>query len=84
MKLVLSGKCVEVSPRSYVNRQGVEVHTFDAFIASDNPRYGATRVSGPAELAPPSGKDVSLPVRVSARPGRDGRDPYVTFWVVPA
>ena len=81
MKMQISGKVVEVETRSYTNKEGVVVHAFDAFIAGDNARFGADRVSGPADLAPVAGDSVSYGVLASPRVSKDGR-PWLSVWCV--
>jgi len=80
MRAIVTGKVVDVERREYVNRDGVRAVSFDAFIASDNPRYGAERISGPVELIPAPGEFVSLACLVTAKEGKRG--PWLSVWAV--
>lgn len=82
MRVIVRGRVVEVEPRSFNGRDGQKRDTFDAFIASDNPRYGADRISGPVELQPAPGDDVAYICNVTAREGQRG--PYLSVWAVEA
>jgi len=80
MRVIVTGRVVEVEARSFTGKDGQVRHSFDAYIASDNPRYGADRISGPAELQPTAGDDVALRCTVSARVGERG--PYLSVWAI--
>lgn len=80
MRFKVAGRVVDVEKRSWQNNDGETVQAFDAYLASDSPRYGARRISGPAVLAPKAGEDVEYLAVVSARPGRRG--PWLSVWCV--
>lgn len=82
MILEVTGKVVEVESRSFVTASGETRQTFDAYIASDNPRYGADRISGPADLTPKEGTEVRYRANVRARAG--ARGPWLSIWCVEA
>lgn len=80
MRVQVSGKVVEVERRSWTDNDGNIVEAFDAFLASDNPRYGADRISGPASIAPVVGEVASYVASVSARAGKRG--PWLSVWCI--
>jgi hypothetical protein len=80
MRFHVKGPVVDVEHREYVNGAGEVVRTFDAWIGSDNPKYGADRISGPGEAAPMMGDYVDLVVNVTAKEGKRG--PYLAVWVI--
>lgn len=79
MKVQVTGKVVEVEHRSWVNQDGQTVKAFDAFLASENPRFGADRISGSAEIAPKAGDVVNYNAIASARVSKGGR-PWLSVW----
>ena len=80
MRVQVQGKVVEVERRSWTDAEGNVVQAFDAFLASDNPRYGADRISGPANLIPEVGEQAAFWALVSARTGKRG--PWLSIWCV--
>ena len=82
MRVLVTGQVVEVEHRAYTRADGSGGQTFDAYLASDNPRFGASRISGPAELAPVNGARVAYWANITARPGKDGRAPWLSVWCV--
>jgi hypothetical protein len=82
MRAIVTGKVVDVERREYVNRDGVRVTSFDAFIASDNPRYGAERISGPEDMCPIPGTFIAMVCNVTAKEGKRG--PWLSVWAVEA
>lgn len=82
MRVEIVGKVVDVEVRTFVDANGQARESFDAFLAADNPRYGADRISGPAELAPAVGQDVRYRASVRARNG--ARGPWLSVWCVEA
>lgn len=83
MKAVVRGQVVEVTPREYVDKAGKKQQTWDGYLASDNPRYGAQRISGAAEVMPKPGDHIELEALITARSGDFG--PWLSvFCVAPA
>lgn len=80
MRAIVAGRVVEVERREFTGGDGVRRLTFDAYLASDNPRYGADRISGPIELAPVKGEYVAYRAAVSARQGQRG--PWLSVWCI--
>jgi hypothetical protein len=78
MNVIVVGKVVEVEFREFKGEGGDTVKAFDAFLAPSNPRYGADRVSGPAEVAPAVGDSVVYRAAVNARGG--ARGPWLSVW----
>lgn len=78
MRALVAGTVVEVEVREFTRQDGQRSVTFDAFLAPDNPRYGADRISGPIELAPEKGDHVAYWAMLSAREGRRG--PWLSVW----
>lgn len=81
MQGIVSGKVLEVERRQYSGRDGV-VQVFDAYLAPSNPRYGADRISGPAELVPEVGDLVAYRANIQARVSANG--PWLSVFVVEA
>jgi len=79
MRVQVSGTVVEVERRSFTDSEGNLKETFDAFLAPDNPRYGADRISGPLDLLPSVGSSVTYVANVQARNGKRG--PWLSVWV---
>jgi len=81
MRVIIRGKVVEVERRTFTpNGGGAPVETWDGYLASDNPRYGADRISGPLDLIPEPGESVEFRAVVKARPG--ARGPWLSVWCV--
>lgn len=80
MRVQVTGTVVEVERRSWTDGDGNVVESFDAFLAADNPRYGADRISGPASITPQVGDVVSYVASVSARAGKRG--PWLSVWCI--
>lgn len=80
MRVLVYGNVVDVEVRKYTGADGEVRSVFDAYLASDNPRYGASRISGPADLAPDKGERVEYVASVSAKSGKRG--PWLSVWCV--
>lgn len=80
MRAVVSGKVVEVEMQDYVSKDGSKQKNFQAFLAGDNPRYGADRISGVADIAPKVGDVVSYNCIITARSG--SRGPWLSVYAI--
>lgn len=78
MRVKIEGTVVEVEKRSWKSPEGNTVEAFDAFIAAENPRYGADRISGPVALMPTPGESVVYRAVVNPRTGKNG--PWLSVW----
>jgi len=84
IRATVTGRVVESEIRHYTDRNGNPGSSFQAYIA-ENPRYAASEVSGPVELAPEPGELVSFVVIIKPRvsKGTDGEPrPWLSVWAV--
>lgn len=82
MKGLVKGTVVQVEhgqPR--VNEQGQRVQYSDVYLAGDNPRFGADRISMRTEIAPQAGETVAYAVLFTAKRSKAGRE-YLSAYAV--
>lgn len=80
MRATVTGKVVSVEERSYTDRNGVTQHGFDAYMAADDPKYAPDRISGPMDLMPKVGAQVSFICQFRAMQGKRG--PWLSVYAV--
>ncbi|MGV1037949.1 MAG: hypothetical protein ACOYD0_13125 [Candidatus Nanopelagicales bacterium] len=79
MRVIIAGTVVQVEDKTFTSKEtGEIVATFDAYLAASDPRYGADRISGPADLKPAVGERVAYLSMVKAQNGRRG--PWLSVW----
>lgn len=82
MRVHVIGEVVDVELRSYTSASGEVVSTFDAWLASDSPRFGPSRISGPANIAPKVGDFVDYVAVASAKTKTGRTGAYLSVWCV--
>ncbi len=75
MRGIVRGEVVDVQDASYVGGDGKRVEMWDVYVRQDGTelRYGADRVSCPAERVPAKGERVELVVNFAAKTSRLGK-----------